>query len=91
MLDGRLEVVVTLPRAGGAQRGLVRELVLDAAEEGHRLVHDALEVLAPAVEELERVVDALFENLVASSSEKASGHVKTGPVEGVLAACWLVD
>ena len=53
--------------------------------------HNALEVTSPAVDGLERVVDALLEDLVAAGSEKFSRHVETGPVEGVLVVARLVD
>ena len=90
VLNRRLNIVVTLPGGGDVKSGLVRELVLEAGQEGDRLVHNALEV-APAVDGLERVVDAILEDLVATGSEELSGHVHTGPVEGVLVVAGLVD
>ena len=91
MLNRRLNIVVTLPAGGDVERGLVRELVLEAGKEGGRLAHNALEVSTPAIDGLERVVDAILENLVATGSEELSGHVQTGPVEGVLVVAGLVD
>ncbi len=80
-----------VPVAGGSDGSLVGELVLDAGAEGDGLALDALEVLAPAVDALERVLDALLEDLVAASHEQLAGQVATHPVEGVLAVLGLVD
>ena len=77
--------------AGGSDGGLVGELVLDAAAECDGLALDALETLVPAVDALERVLDALSEDLVAASHEQLAGQVATNPVEGVLAVLGLVD
>lgn len=90
MLNLGLDLVVTFPDAAGSKGGLVGELVLNATEKGDGLAHDALEVL-PAVDELERVVDAILELLIAAGSEQAPGEIEASPVEGVLVILGLVD
>ena len=48
-------------------------------------------VVSPAVDELEGVVDAILELLVAAEHEERAGHVTTSPVEAVLVVLGLVD
>ena len=81
---------VLVPAAGDMDVGLVGELVLDATAKADRVAHDAGVVLAPAVDKLEGVVDAVLELLVAASHEEAAHHVEAAPVDAVV-ALWLVD
>lgn len=85
------DAVGSAPVTGGLHGSLVGEFVLNATTEGEWLATDSLETLVPAVDGLERVLDALLEDLVAAGHEPLAGQVSANPVEGVLAVLGLVD
>ena len=75
---------------GGLSGGLVGQLVLDTHADSHGVALDAAEAL-PAVDGLERVVDALLDLLVAAGADHVAGHVGTEPVLRLLALSGSVD
>ena len=85
------DAVGSAPVTRGLHGSLVGEFVLDTTTDGEWLATDSLETLVPAVDGLERVLDALLEDLVATGHKPLAGQVSADPVEGVLAVLGLVD
>jgi len=82
--------VILLVAAGGADAGVVAELVLNTGADGDWLSLDTLEVF-PSEDTFEGVVDAILELLVAADHSEASGQIGAEPVEAVLGVGRLVD